>query len=88
MEKTTFSLGHPVRQILHHTIYVPPLPTSIHELRDRITHALESITADMLHRVWDEFDYSVDVRRVRQAAYIGDFYLAHEKVGQLPLLTV
>jgi hypothetical protein len=47
-----------------------PLPTSIHELRNRITHALQAITADLLHRVWDEFDYSVDVCRVTQGAYI------------------
>ena len=29
-----------------------------------------SITADMLHRVWDEFDYHVDVCRVTQGAHI------------------
>ncbi|KDR14555.1 hypothetical protein L798_11286, partial [Zootermopsis nevadensis] len=38
------------------SVYVPPLPTSIHELHDRITHALQVITAEMLHRVWDEFE--------------------------------
>jgi hypothetical protein len=52
------------------SVYVPPLPTSIHEIRYRITHALQAITADMLHRVWDEFDYRVDVCRVTQGAYI------------------
>jgi hypothetical protein len=46
------------------SVYVPPFPTSIHEIRDRITHALQAITADMLHRVWDEFDYRVDVSRI------------------------
>jgi hypothetical protein len=51
-------------------VYVPPLPTLIKELRDRTTHALQAITADMLHRVWDEFDYRVDVCRVTQSAYI------------------
>jgi hypothetical protein len=49
---------------------VPPLPTPIQELRDRITHALQAITADRLHRVWDEFDYRVDVCRVTQGACI------------------
>ena len=39
---------------------------SLKELHDRITHALQTITADILHRVWDEFDYSVDVCRVTQ----------------------
>jgi hypothetical protein len=52
------------------SVYVPPLPTSIHEIRDRITHALQAIAADMLHRVWDEFDYRVDVCRVTQGAHI------------------
>ena len=43
---------------------------SLNELRDRITHAQQTITADMLHRVWDEFDYRVDVCRVTQGAHI------------------
>ena len=52
------------------SVYVPQLPTSLKELRDQITHALQTITADMLHRVWDEFDYRVDVCRVTQGAHI------------------
>jgi len=52
------------------SIYVPPLPMSLNELRDWIKHALQTITADMLHRVWDEFDYRVDVCRVTQGAHI------------------
>jgi hypothetical protein len=51
-------------------VYVPPLPMSLKELRDGITHALQTITADILHRVWDEFDYRVDVCRVTQGAHI------------------
>ena len=54
-ETTKFSLGHPVRRIKHHVIsffgvfvknsfYVPPLPMSLKELCDRITHALQTIT--------------------------------------------
>jgi hypothetical protein len=43
---------------------------SLKELRDRITHALRTITADMLHRVWDEFCYRVGVCRVTQGAHI------------------
>ena len=43
---------------------------SLKELRARITNALRTITADMLHRVWDEFDYRVDVCRVTQGAQI------------------
>ena len=43
------------------SVYVPPLPMSLKELRDWITHTLQTITADMLHRVLDEFDYRMDV---------------------------
>ena len=43
---------------------------SLKELRDWITHALQIITADMLHRIWEEFDYRVDVCRVTQVAHI------------------
>jgi hypothetical protein len=43
---------------------------SLKELRDRITHALQTITADLLHRVWHEFDYCVDVCRVTEGAHI------------------
>jgi hypothetical protein len=42
----------------------------------------------MLHRVWDEFDYRVDVCRVTQGTYIEGLWLTHEKLGQLSLLTV
>jgi len=61
---------------------------SLKELRDRITQALQTITADMLHRGWDEFDYRVDVCRVTQGAYVEGLRLTHEKHGQLLLLTV
>jgi xanthine dehydrogenase molybdopterin-binding subunit B len=61
---------------------------SLKELRDRITHALLTITADMLHRVGEEFDYRVDVCRVTQGAHIEGLWLTQEKLGQLPLLTV
>jgi hypothetical protein len=40
---------------------VPPLPTPIQELCDWVTHTLQAITVDMILRVWDEFDYCVDV---------------------------
>jgi hypothetical protein len=54
--------------MLKDSVYVPPLPMSLKELRDRITRALQTVTADMLHRVCDEFDYRVDVCRVTPVA--------------------
>jgi hypothetical protein len=70
------------------SVYVPPLPMSLTELRDRITHSLQTITAGMLHRVRDEFDYRVNVCRVTLGAHIEGLWLTHEKLGHLPLLTV
>ena len=61
---------------------------SLKELRDRITHALQTIAAHMLHRVWDEFIYRLDACRVTQGAHIEGLWLTHEKLGQLPLLKV
>ena len=52
------------------SVYVPPLPMSLKEIHGRVTHALQKITADMLHRVWDEFDYRVDVCRVTHGAHV------------------
>ena len=43
---------------------------SLKEIRDRIMHALQTIRADILHRVRDEFDYRVDVCRVTQGVHI------------------
>jgi hypothetical protein len=46
------------------------MQTSIQQLRDRITHAVQAITVDMLHNIWNEFDYRVDVYRVTLGAHI------------------
>jgi hypothetical protein len=43
---------------------------SLRELRDRITRALQTVTADILHQVWDESDCRVDVCHVTQGANI------------------
>ena len=56
--------------LVKNIVYVPSLTTSLKELRDRITHALQTITADMLHGDWDKFGYRVDVCHVTQGAHI------------------
>ena len=43
---------------------------SLKELRDRLKHALQTITADMVHRIWGEFYYCVGVCRVTQGAHV------------------
>jgi hypothetical protein len=69
-------------------VYIPHLPVSLKEIHDWITHALQTITADMLHWVLDEFDYRVDVCCVTQGAHIDGLWLIHEKLWQLPLMTM
>ena len=51
-------------------VYVPPLPANVNELKQRITIALETVTQAMLHRVWEELDYRLDVCRVTGNAHI------------------
>ena len=45
-------------------VFVPPQPVSIPDLKNRITAAVETITPDLLSRVWQELDYRLDVCRV------------------------
>jgi len=51
-------------------VYVPPLPPSIPELKVRMRTTIETITADILQRVWNELDYRVDICRIRKSAHI------------------
>ncbi|KAJ4426213.1 hypothetical protein ANN_27024 [Periplaneta americana] len=52
------------------SVFVPPLPANLPELRDRIINAITAIDMDTLHRVWDELDYRLDVCRVTRGAHI------------------
>jgi hypothetical protein len=45
-------------------------PAIIPDLKNRITVAMETITLDMLIRVWQELDYRLDVCRVTKVAHI------------------
>lgn len=51
-------------------VYVPPLPTTVDDMQNRITAAVYSITPDTLARVWDEFGYRVDVGRAAVGGHI------------------
>ena len=51
-------------------VYVPPLPTDLDELTNRITAAVKSVTEDTLRRVWDEFSYRVNVVRAAGGGHI------------------
>jgi len=51
-------------------VFLPPQTLSIPDLKNRITAAVETITPDLLSRVWQELDYRLDVCRVTKGAYI------------------
>src|SRR5215469_14392144 len=51
-------------------VYVPPLPATVDELQERITAAVNSVTPNMLQRVWSELDYCIDVCRVTRRGHI------------------
>jgi len=54
-------------------VFVPPQPVSIPDLKKRITAAVETITPDLLIRVWQELDFRLDVCRVTKGAHIEHF---------------
>ena len=55
-------------------VFVPPLPTNIEKMKQRITAALETVTEDMLQRVWHELEYRLYVCKVTGDAHIEHFW--------------
>ena len=51
-------------------VFVPPLPVSLNELKQRITTAVASVDEDMLRSVWTELDYRIDICRVTKDSHI------------------
>ena len=51
-------------------VFVPPLPANIEEMKQRITAALETVTKDILQRVWHELEHRLDVCKVTGGAHI------------------
>ena len=51
-------------------VFVLPLPANIEEMKQRITAALETVTEDMLQRVWHELEYRHNVCRVTGGVHI------------------
>ena len=51
-------------------VFVPPVPVSLIELKQRITTAAASVDEDMLRSVWTELDYRIDIRRVTKGSDI------------------
>ena len=53
-----------MRSSVEDRVFVPPLPVSLNELKQRITTAVASVDEDMLRSVWTELDYRIDICRV------------------------
>ena len=51
-------------------VFVLSLPANIKEMKQRITAALETVTEDMLQRVWHKLEYRLNVCRVTGGAHI------------------
>ena len=51
-------------------VFVLPLPANIEEMKQSITAALETVTEDMLQRVWLELEYRLNMCRVTGGAQI------------------
>jgi len=62
----TFSYGGFVKD----TVFVPPLPANLQDLRNHITAAVALFDRDMLTRMWNEMDYHTDVCRITKGGYI------------------
>nr|CAH7734498.1 unnamed protein product [Callosobruchus chinensis] len=53
-----------------HTVFKPPLPLTLDELKQCICAAIDAITSDMLQPIWEELDYRLDVCRITRGAHI------------------
>ncbi|KAJ4434333.1 hypothetical protein ANN_22890 [Periplaneta americana] len=57
-------------------VFVPPLPRDLEELKTRIREAAATVTEDMLKRVWEGFDYHLDICRVTRGSHIESLLLS------------
>ena len=51
-------------------VFVSPLPRDLADLKARIIAVVKNIDAPILTRVWQEFDFCIDVCRVTSGAHI------------------
>jgi hypothetical protein len=49
-------------------VYIPPLLRTDNELKGRISETIASVNGDILRRIWQEFEYRLDVCRVTRGA--------------------
>ena len=59
-----------MRSSVEDKVFVPPLPVSPNELKQRITTAVASVDEDMLRSVWTELECLIDICRVTKGSHI------------------
>ena len=59
-----------MRSSVEDRVFVPQLPVSLNEMKQRITTAVASIDEDMFRSVWTELDYRIDLCRVTKGSHI------------------
>ena len=64
-----------MRSSVEHRVFVPPLPVSLNELKQRITTAVVSVDEDMLRSVLTELDYRIDICPMTKGSHIEHFKL-------------
>jgi hypothetical protein len=52
------------------SVYIPPMPVDLKELRDRIVNSKALVDVTFLNKLWDELDYRPDVCRVAGLAIL------------------
>jgi hypothetical protein len=52
------------------SVFVPPLPTTLRELKTRISEARANTDQEILDSVWQEAEYRFDVARATCGAHI------------------
>jgi len=63
-------------------VYVPSLPTTLDDLKNLITTAVNSVTKDILLRVWHEFSYRLGVTRAAGGGML-NIYKLHCEYDQM-----
>ena len=64
-----------MRSSVEDRAFVPPLPVSLNELKQRIPRAVTSVDEDMLRSVWTELDFRIGICRVTKGSNIENLQL-------------
>jgi hypothetical protein len=67
------------------TVYFPPLPRDLADLKAWIIVAVKNIDSPMLTCVWQELEYRIDVRHVTRGVHIEHLLLSKKNLFSFPV---